>query len=170
MVRLPNLIVKDEFIFTSDSLLTLKLENQGTEYMYTREGKIKIYSNTHLLRTIILNDSEDQWFRRPGIYTYFTTAIRMNADAGQRRKIAVYVDPDNEIEELDEIDTMNNTYTYNNLLSLHMVEYQNLLSVSKFSMFIEPAKTENVSLAITPEYSCPWNSIYHLILKPKLFG
>ncbi len=34
---------------------------------------------------------------------------------------------------------------------------------AKFSAFIELAKTENVSLAITPEYSCPWDSISQVI-------
>ena len=36
-------------------------------------------------------------------------------------------------------------------------------SSAKFSAFIELAKVENVSLAITPEYSCPWNSISQVI-------
>lgn len=30
---------------------------------------------------------------------------------------------------------------------------------TKFNKFLALAKTENVSLALTPEYSCPWNSI-----------
>ncbi|MEO9802841.1 MAG: hypothetical protein ABJF04_06320 [Reichenbachiella sp.] len=34
---------------------------------------------------------------------------------------------------------------------------------SKFSSFIELAKTENVSLALTPEYSCPWDSIVAVV-------
>lgn len=33
----------------------------------------------------------------------------------------------------------------------------------KFSAFIELAKTENASLALTPEYSCPWNSIIQIV-------
>ena len=33
----------------------------------------------------------------------------------------------------------------------------------KFSAFIRLAKTENVSLAVTPEYSCPWNSIIEVV-------
>ena len=34
---------------------------------------------------------------------------------------------------------------------------------AKFSTFIELAKAENVSLALTPEYSCPWNSIVQVL-------
>lgn len=34
---------------------------------------------------------------------------------------------------------------------------------NKFSAFIRLAKTENVSLAVTPEYSCPWDSIIEVI-------
>lgn len=34
---------------------------------------------------------------------------------------------------------------------------------AKFSAFIELAKAENASLALTPEYSCPWNSIVQVV-------
>jgi hypothetical protein len=34
---------------------------------------------------------------------------------------------------------------------------------TKFSAFIELAKRENVSLALTPEYSCPWDSIEQVL-------
>lgn len=34
---------------------------------------------------------------------------------------------------------------------------------NKFSAFVELAKTENVSLAVTPEYSCSWDSIKQVV-------
>lgn len=42
------------------------------------------------------------------------------------------------------------------------------LATSKFNDFIEKAISENVDLAITPEYSCPWTSIDRYISENKL--
>lgn len=42
------------------------------------------------------------------------------------------------------------------------------LAVAKFNMFIEKAISENVDLAISPEYSCPWTSIEDFIAQDKL--
>ena len=42
------------------------------------------------------------------------------------------------------------------------------LATAKFSQFIEKAISENVDLAITPEYSCPWTSIEDFISNNKL--
>lgn len=42
------------------------------------------------------------------------------------------------------------------------------LSAAKFNQFIEKAILENVDLAITPEYSCPWTSIEDFILQDNL--
>lgn len=42
------------------------------------------------------------------------------------------------------------------------------LATSKFNLFIDKAIEENVDLAITPEYSCPWESIEQFILENKL--
>lgn len=41
------------------------------------------------------------------------------------------------------------------------------LAKTKFNLFIEKAVAENVDLAITPEYSCPWSSIEWLITENK---
>jgi len=42
------------------------------------------------------------------------------------------------------------------------------LATAKFNLFIEKAIAENVELAITPEYSCPWTSIESFIAAEKL--
>lgn len=42
------------------------------------------------------------------------------------------------------------------------------LATAKFNLFIDKAIAENVDLAITPEYSCPWTSIESFISENKL--
>ncbi len=42
------------------------------------------------------------------------------------------------------------------------------LANAKFDLFIDKAIEENVDLAITPEYSCPWINIEQFILRNKL--
>jgi hypothetical protein len=42
------------------------------------------------------------------------------------------------------------------------------IATAKFRQFIEKAISENVDLAITPEYSCPWTSIEDFISNNKL--
>lgn len=39
--------------------------------------------------------------------------------------------------------------------------------VEKFTSFFQSAKDNNSNLAVTPEYSCPWNSIIHLLENTK---
>ena len=41
------------------------------------------------------------------------------------------------------------------------------LAATKFNLFIDKSIEENVDLAITPEYSCPWSSINSFILENK---
>jgi hypothetical protein len=41
------------------------------------------------------------------------------------------------------------------------------LATAKFNLFIDKAISENVELAITPEYSCPWSSIESFITEGK---
>lgn len=42
------------------------------------------------------------------------------------------------------------------------------LATTKFNLFIDKAINEDVDLAITPEYSCPWTSIENFIGENKL--
>jgi hypothetical protein len=42
------------------------------------------------------------------------------------------------------------------------------LASAKFNLFINKAIDENVDLAITPEYSCPWTSIEQFVFQNKL--
>jgi hypothetical protein len=55
-------------------------------------------------------------------------------------------------------------FQHKGTFSTHGDKFGNSTDCSvKFTEFIELAKLENVSLALTPEYSCPWNSIIDII-------
>ncbi|MBN2443278.1 MAG: hypothetical protein JXJ04_18095 [Spirochaetales bacterium] len=60
------------------------------------------------MQSISLADIPDQRFRYPGEFVSVLTSIRMNPDAGERTKLAISIDPENEIDELNEYQ---NTYS-----------------------------------------------------------
>lgn len=69
--------------------------------------------------------------------------------------------------EVLEKDTNNYTmllFQHKGVFSVNNDKFGNETDCSaKFSAFIELAKAKNVSLALTPEYSCPWNSVVQVV-------
>ena len=92
-------LVSESISFDHDQVLSLTLENVGMAEVPAGAGAVKVFVDGWLLRTYPLADLSDQSFRMPRQKQTIVTGLRLT---GENRRIAVVVDPANEIDEINE--------------------------------------------------------------------
>jgi hypothetical protein len=95
--------------FDSSNLLNVTLKNEGVGEVPANVGHLAIFIEGRLADYIGFQSLSDQSFRSPGFSQTIPTNLRMS---GSNRRIAVFVDLDNEIEESNEFqNTLSRTMT-----------------------------------------------------------
>jgi hypothetical protein len=104
----PDLIPKEVF-FDTDNVLRVILKNEGDAAVPGNQGKMSIFVDGRLAGEYPLTSFGDQTFRVPGGSSTLRTSLRIG---GKNRRIAVHIDPENEVDESNEIqNTLSRTFT-----------------------------------------------------------
>jgi len=108
VVPKPDLIPK-ALLFDSNNILNVTLRNEGVGEVPANVGHLAIFIEGRLADYISFQSLSDQSFRRPGLSQTIPTNLRIS---GSNRRIAVFVDPNNAIEESNEFqNTLSRTMT-----------------------------------------------------------
>lgn len=95
--------------FDGDGVLSITFANEGNAEVPAGPGTISLFVDGQALRVLRLADLPDQSFRAPGITQTLRTDLRL---AGSLRRVGVFLDSGNEIDELNEFqNTLTRTVT-----------------------------------------------------------
>jgi hypothetical protein len=104
----PDLIPKEIF-FDTDNFLKVTLKNEGEGEVPVHQGKLLIFIDGYRGGDYRFENLADQSFRLPGGSSTLRTSLRIG---GKNRRIAVQIDPENQVDESNEIqNTLSRTFT-----------------------------------------------------------
>jgi len=104
----PDLIPKEVF-FDTDNVLKVTIKNEGEGEVPVNQGKLSIFIDGHSSGEYRFENLADQSFRPPGGSSTLRTNLRIR---GKDRRIGVYIDPENQVDESNEIqNTLSRTLT-----------------------------------------------------------
>lgn len=104
----PDLVPKSLF-FDSDNVLNVSFKNEGDGEVPANKGNLVIYIDGRSLGGYSFSNLADQSFRTPDGSLTIRTNFRM---AGSNRRIAVFIDSENEVNESNEFqNTLSRTMT-----------------------------------------------------------
>ena len=104
----PDLIPKEVF-FDTDNVLRAILRNEGDGEVPVHRGKLSIFIDGRPAGEYRFENLADQSFRLPGGSSTLRTSLRIG---GKNRRVAVHIDPENQVDESNEIqNTLSRTFT-----------------------------------------------------------
>jgi hypothetical protein len=133
----PDLIPK-EVALDANNVLRVTLKNEGEAEVPVNQGKLSIFVDGHQAAAYRFENLADQSFRLPGGSSTLSTSLRIR---GKNRRIAVHVDPENQVEESNEFQN-----TLSRTITPHPISGPDLI-ISNLELEPRPALTKE------PKYS-----------------